>query len=261
MLLAWQVALAGSDPFPGVADAYLVEINEVSLWQRNATQKLPPASLTKLMTAILVLENSPLDAPVSISKEAVKETGSRFGAKIHSKFTVESLLKAMLLASANDACHALAEHVAGSEQKFVVLMNARAKELRLLDTHYENACGHDAAGHYSSAKDLASLSYLLIKNPFVSAVTSGSSDEIASMDGKFHFRIANKNALVGRYEGVIGLKTGYTQKAGKCLIAYATRNINQQEKRVLLVMLNAPNRWWDAVDILDLAFANAFVNT
>jgi D-alanyl-D-alanine carboxypeptidase (penicillin-binding protein 5/6) len=107
--------------------------------------------------------------------------------------------------------------------------------------------------HYSTAHDLAVLSNEVIKNNLVNELVVRESAQITAIGGAVSYKLENKNALLGRYQGALGLKTGYTPKAGKCLIAYAVRD----GKHVLLVMLNAPNRWWDAVDILDLAFAQA----
>ena len=253
LLLVWQNALAEPNPFPQVASAYLVQVNHVALWEKQATHRLPPASLTKLMTVLLVLENASLDDTVNISLAATKETGSRLGLGVNSRFSVEDMLKATLLTSANDTCHALSEHVAGSEKKFVGLMNVRARQMGLLDTHFENACGHDADKHYSTANDLAKLANHSLENRFIQSTAKLADARINSLDGKYSYQLTNKNALIGRYDGIAGLKTGYTAKAGKCLIAFAIRN----QKNVLVVLLNAPNRWWDAVDILDLAFSHA----
>ena len=252
-LLAWQSALAGTNPFPQVASAYLVQVDQVALWQKQATRRLPPASLTKLMTALLVIDSTPLDSTVSISQAAARETGIRLHLRPGSRYTTEALLQAALLHSANDACHALADHVAGSEPRFVEQMNARAREMGLRDTHFENACGHDADGHYSSAQDLAVLASHALENAFIRSTARLAAASISSLDGKYRHQLTNRNALIGRYDGIAGLKTGYTAKAGKCLIAYAVRD----RKQVLLVLLNAPNRWWDAKDMLDLAFSHA----
>lgn len=253
LLLACRFALAEPNPFPDVASAYLVQVNGTTLWEKQANSRLPPASLTKLMTALLVTENTPLNTAVIIRQGAVKESGSRLGLQPNSKFYVEDLLKAVLLNSSNDACHALADHVASSEKKFVEMMNSRAKQLGLPDTHFQNACGHDASQHYSTANDLARLANRSLDNRFIQSTVKLAGAKISSVDGKYSYQLTNKNALIGRYDGIAGLKTGYTAKAGKCLIAYARRN----QKQVLLVLLNAPNRWWDAVDILDLAFSHA----
>ncbi|TNC99147.1 MAG: D-alanyl-D-alanine carboxypeptidase (penicillin-binding protein 5/6) [Gallionellaceae bacterium] len=240
------------DPFPQVAHAYLVEVDGAVLWEKQAARKLPPASLTKLMTALLVLEQNQLQAPVSVSAEATRETGSRLNLKANEGFLVQDLLTATLMQSANDACHALADHLAGSESAFVKQMNRRAQELGLSATHFQNACGHDAPQHLSTANDLARLAHELLKHPQVIAITSQAKTTITTLEGKA-YKVSNKNALIGRYDGALGLKTGYTAKAGKCLVAYAKR----KDKEVLLVLLHGQDRWWDTVDILDLAFEHA----
>ena len=247
---AW--AAAQPDPFPQVANAYLVEIDGVVVWERQADRHLPPASLTKLMTALLVLEQGQLADVVSISPAVTRETGSRLALKLGERFHVQDLLAATLIQSANDACHALAEHLAGSEAAFVKQMNHRAQELGLRGTRFRNACGHDAPGHYSSAHDLARLAHELLRHPQLLPLTSQQRTTIRALDGN-PYAISSKNMLIGRYDGALGLKTGYTANAGKCLVAYAKRG----EHEVLLVMLHGHDRWWDAADILDLAFAHA----
>lgn len=253
LLLVCHMALAQPDPFPRVAASYLVQVNGDLLWERQANRRLPPASLTKLMTVLLVLDSYKPRAVVEISHLATQETGSRLGVKNGERFYVEDMLSAALINSDNDACHALADYVAGDQERFVQMMNRRAQQMGLRDTHFSNACGHDAADHYSTANDLAVLSNEVIKNRLVSELVKKESAQISAIGGTASYRLENKNALIGRYQGALGLKTGYTPKAGKCLIAHAERG----GARVLLVMLNAPNRWWDAVDILDLAFAQA----
>jgi D-alanyl-D-alanine carboxypeptidase (penicillin-binding protein 5/6) len=222
------------------------------LWSHQATRRLPPASLTKLMTALLLTDENSSQATtiITISPRARRATGSRLGVYAGERFHFDDLLAATLLASANDACLALAEHVAGTEAQFVARMNQRADELGLKDTHYSNACGHDAVDHYSSAADLARLAALTLERPQITRIVSRSHQNITTLDGKRRYTLTNKNLLIGRYPGALGLKTGYTPAAGKCLVAYAQR----RQQRVLLVLLNAPNRWWDATDILDLAF-------
>ncbi len=257
LLLACQAALAQSDPFPQVAASYLVQINGSLQWQKESSRRLPPASLTKLMTALLVLDDYQPHAVVEVGRQAAQESGARIGLRGGERFHAEDLLAAMLIGSANDACHALADHVAGSHENFVRLMNLRAQRLGLRDTHFGNACGHDAGNHFSTAHDLAMLATALLKNKIVVELAAKSEVRIATTDGARNYRLTNKNALIGRYPGAVGLKSGYTPKAGKCLVAYAER----AGTRVLLVMLNAPDRWWDASDILDLAFAQARRNS
>lgn len=253
LLLVCTSALAQPDPFPKVAAAYLVRVNGVLLWERQANVRLPPASLTKLMTVLLVLDDYQPKAVVEISKQAAKETGMRLGLKHRQRFYVDDMLAAALINSGNDACHALADFVGGNHQRFVKLMNQRAKQLGMSNTHFTNACGHDAVEHYSSAHDLAILTNEVIKHQWIVDLAIRESMQIAEIDSSKNYTLQNKNALIGRYQGALGLKTGYTPNAGTCLIALAQRG----ETRVMLVMLNSANRWWDAVDLLDLAFAQA----
>lgn len=239
--------------FPNAAAAYLVRIDNHETWSHRANLRLPPASLTKIMTVLLALEHGRLQDTVTVSRHAAAETGTRLGLRTGERYRVADLLAATLLQSANDACHALAEHLAGSERAFVVRMNHRVKELGLSDTHFANACGHDDPQHYSSAHDLARLAEAALSQPLIADLTSQVEASIATLDGHRTFRLVNKNELVGRYPGAAGIKSGYTPKAGKCLVAYARRN----ETAVMAVLLNAPDRWWTAVSMLDRAFAEA----
>lgn len=244
----------GAQAQPGFlpeARAYLVEGGGRTLWEKDADRPLPPASLTKLMTALLVHENGGLDAVATVSRAAAAETGSRLGLKPGERLRVRDLLAAALIHSANDACHVLADWVAGDQAQFVELMNRRAAQLGLKRTRYANACGHDQSGHQSSARDLARLAERSMQVPVIAQFVAMPSHEIATADGTRRFPLVNKNALIGRYPGALGVKSGFTARAGKCLIAAAQRDGH----RVLLVMLNATNRWWDASDVLDRAFA------
>lgn len=172
-----------ADPFPQAAAAYLVQINQdvrndnalpASLWAHQATRRLPPASLTKLMTVLLLAESTsaPEHPVVTVTPAATRETGSRLGLRAGERYAHEALLAATLLESANDACHALADHAAGSEARFVERMNQRARSLGLHDTQFTNACGHDADGHYSSAFDLARLAQIVLRQPRLAALVS-----------------------------------------------------------------------------------------
>jgi len=253
LLLVCQGAQAQPDPFPAVASAYVVRVNGELLWERQANRRLPPASLTKLMTVLLALDDYKPKAVVEISRQAARETGMRLGLKHQQRFYVEDMLAAALINSGNDACHALADFVGGDHQRFVKLMNQRAKKLGMSNTNFTNACGHDAADHFSSAHDLAILTTEVIKHKWIADLAIRESMQISEIGTSKNYTLQNKNALIGRYQGALGLKTGYTPKAGTCLIALAERG----GTRVMLVMLNSANRWWDAVDLLDLAFAQA----
>jgi D-alanyl-D-alanine carboxypeptidase (penicillin-binding protein 5/6) len=130
-------------------------------------------------------------------------------------------------------------------------MNRRAAELGLRDTRFRNACGFDAAGHRSTAADLATLAAAAMKHDAIASAVRRVDLTVTTVDGRRRFTLRNRNALVGRYAGVIGVKTGYTQQAGPCVIALAVRGGH----RVMLVLLGAKNRWWDAHTLLDRAFA------
>jgi len=244
-------AEAAGDPFGNVAAAYVVKVEGREVWARNPAARLPPGSLAKMMTALLVLERADLRSVVTVSPEASRETGTRLGLAPGDRMTVLELLAATILGSANDACHALADHVAGSETKFVPRMNARARELGLSDTRFVNACGHDAPGMHSTARDLARLTEKAMGTPVFAKMAGLEDGWISTADGGKKFSLVNKNLLIGRYRGAIGAKTGFTGRAGKCLAAVAERD----GKRVLLILLNAPDRWWKAEGILDAAFA------
>jgi D-alanyl-D-alanine carboxypeptidase (penicillin-binding protein 5/6) len=243
-------AAAQTDRFPQVAAAYLVEYGQRELWSGNAEKRLPPASLTKIMTALLVLEADRLLEVVTVSRAAAQQGGTRLHLKAGEKLTVGALLAAALIGSANDACGALAEHHAGSVAAFVAQMNARAAALGLADTRFANPCGFDAPAHYSSARDLARLAHAALAFPAFADLVSRPDVRIATADGRRSFRIRNRNALIGNYAPAIGVKTGYTRRAGRCLIALAQKD----GARVMVVMLDARSRWWDTIGIVEHAF-------
>ena len=246
-------ALGAGVPVPTAASAYLLTVRGETVWAGGADRRLAPASLTKIMTALLALEAYQPQAVVTVGRAAAAETGTRLGLTRGDRMSVADLLAATLLHSGNDACHALADWRAGDEASFVRLMNRRAAELGLTNTRYANACGHDAPGHYASARDLAVLAETALQQPVFAELVAKSEARLRTSDGSRVFAIENRNALIGRFPGATGVKSGSTPKAGKCLVALAERD----GIRVLLVLLNAPNRWWDAHGLLERAFARA----
>ncbi len=243
---------AAADTFPGAAAAYLVIADGEPLWASAADRRLPPASLTKLMTALLVVETTPLEAVVRVSPRASRTGGARMGLAAGTRIRVSELLAGLLLRSGNDACVALAERVDGSEARFVERMNARALSLGLADTRFANACGFDAPGHYSSARDLARLAQQLLATPSLARWVALAKYTAHAVDGRA-FAMTNTNVLMGLVPGLAGVKTGSTEGAGHCLIGYAER----EGRSVLVVLLGARDRWWDAVAMIEQAFARA----
>jgi D-alanyl-D-alanine carboxypeptidase (penicillin-binding protein 5/6) len=242
---------AAADPFPNAATAYLVKTGNTTIWSHRPDKRLPPASLTKIMTALVVLERAQFDDVVTVTAAAAAETGSRIRLKAGEKLYVRDLLTAMLVNSANDAAHALADHVAGNQKKFAQLMNRRAAALGLTNTRFVNAAGLDHPQQYSTAADLARLAEYALTFATFQEIVGLPATEISTVDGARTYPLRNTNRLLGSYEGMIGVKTGFTSKAGPCLVAAVERN----GERVLLVMLNSPTRWKSAARMLDEAVA------
>lgn len=245
-------AAAPQDPWPGAAAAYLVRIDGIERWSANASTRQKPASLTKILTALLVLESVAPSAEVVVSPRAARADGARIGLAAGMRLTVLDLLTAMLLRSANDACLALAEHVAATQAEFVKRMNARGAALGLTDSHFTNACGFDAPDHYASARDLALLADAALAQRTFADIVAREQGTARARDGRV-FRFDNTNVLIGRVEGARGVKTGWTKAAGRCLVGLAQRG----QTRVLVILLGAPDRWWDAVAMIESAFDDA----
>ncbi|NJC88981.1 MAG: D-alanyl-D-alanine carboxypeptidase [Desulfuromonas sp.] len=249
LLLAAPVAYA-SDPFPNSARAYLAQIGGTTVWSHQAEEKLPPASLTKIMTGLLVLERANLNATVTITPTVAAETGHRLRLRVGEKYRVRDLLAAMLIESANDAARALAEHIGGSEERFAEIMNARAAQLGLKNTHFTNPAGHHDPDHYTTANDLVVMTEAALARPMFRELVSKVRYEIRTVNGKRRFKLENSNKLLPKYDGMVGVKTGYTPEAGRCLVALAERD----GVEVLIVLLRAKNRWKLAERMLDTAF-------
>lgn len=250
-LVAAAPARDPKNPFPKAGAAYLVERDGELLWSGAADTRLPPASLAKMMTALLVIEGGNLDETVVVSRTAARETGTRLGLKVGERFAARDLLTAAIVRSANDACRVLAEARGGSEKAFVEKMNSRATALGMTNTRFKNACGHDADGQHTTAADLARLANEVAKKAAYLEISKLERATIRTEDGKRDFSFDNTNALIGRYPGAIGLKTGTTPGAGTCLVALAEKD----GARVLLVLLRARDRWWGGDALLDRAFA------
>ena len=217
---------------------YLVELKSGRvLLEKDPARRLPPASLTKIMTALIALESAPLQEVVKIDRRALVHPSSlKFQAG--EEFLLRDLLTAMLVSSANDACEAVAWHVGGDAGKFVTMMNERARALGLKNTHFANACGFDAPDHYSTAADLAKLTKQALQQPIFAMMVRTIVRDIVSVDGKRRVALHSTNELLLDPD-VNGVKTGYTSKAGRCLIA----SMFKDGHRLLFVGLNVKDRW------------------
>jgi D-alanyl-D-alanine carboxypeptidase (penicillin-binding protein 5/6) len=245
-------AVQERDPFPAAsATAYLVERDGRALWARRPEAPVPPASLTKIMAALVLLEGDwDPNAWVKVGPAPARATGTRLGLRSGEELRAGDALAATLVGSANDACLALAEHAGGSAEAFVARMNRRARDLGLAATRFANPCGHDAPGHVSSARDLATLTRAALRRPEFRWLVAVERAEVRTRGGR-RLEAATGNALLGRLDGARGVKSGYTPRAGKCVVALARRG----DTEVLLVLLGAPDRWWTAAGMLERAFA------
>lgn len=239
--------------------AILIDVEEKNiLYAKNERLRLPMASTTKIMTAIVALDLLPFDAMLSIPAEAVGVEGSSIYLREGELLTVGDLLKALLLESANDAAVALAVCSAGSVDAFAKICNETAKTLLLKDSNFTNPHGLFAENHYTTAYDLAIISAHALKDPRIREITATKSATIplgitqANPFGEGVRHLKNHNKMLSTYEGAIGVKTGYTKKSGRCLVSAATRN----SLTLIAVTLNAPDDWRDHQKMLDFGFEN-----
>ena len=220
------------------------------LYSNRGDESMPIASLTKIMTAIVALENGDLSAKVKVGKNAFAKEGSSLFLKLGEEMTLENMLYGLMLRSGNDAATAIAEHVGGSEEGFVYLMNNKAEELGLTHTHFANPHGLDAEGHYSSANDLAILTAYALHNPIFKEIVKTQEKTADNPSDKWDYKWRNKNKMLRLYEGADGVKTGYTTKALRCLVSSASRNGQQ----LVAVTLNDGNDWNDHASLLNFGF-------
>lgn len=218
-----------------------------TLYQFESEKRLSPASLTKIMSALVILEYGHLDDEVTVSPKAARAHKTHLRLRTGQIFRLEDLLKAMLIMSANDACLAASEHVGGDEPRFVERMNAKAVALGLHNTHFSNACGFDAPEHYSTAEDLAKLSEIAMHHPVFRELVSEEREIIMPINEHRAYVLRTTNRLLGRIPGVQGVKTGFTSKAGRCLIA----KVSQDGRDLLLVILNSKRRWNTATSLIN----------
>ena len=217
------------------------------LFEQNADLSMAPASLTKIMSAIVILEEGALDDQVTVSRQAAAAHKIKLYLKPGQVLPLRGLLEAMLIRSANDACLAAVEHVGVDEESFVAKMNEKAAAIGLTRTHFQNACGFDMPDHFSTAEDLALLTEYAMAHETFAAIVKEPAAVIRTADQRKRYVARTTNRLLGTMDGVIGVKTGYTRSAGRCLITVVTRD----DRELLLVLLNARQRWWRAHELIE----------
>lgn len=222
------------------------------LFSKNADTRLPMASTTKIMTALLLCENADLDETIVTTKEMVTVEGSSMGLTIGDTVSYHDLLYGMMLASGNDAANTTAIAISGSTQKFVELMNKKALELGLKDTHFETPSGLDGKEHYTTAYELALIAKYALENEDFAEAASSKSATLCYGNPPYKRTLTNHNRLLKSYDDVIGVKTGFTKKSGRCLVTASKKD----GKFVIAVTLNDPNDWADHRALLDLGLAS-----
>ena len=227
------------------------------LFAANADKKLPMASTTKIMTTILAIEHADLDASFTVDPDAVKTEGSSMGLKENDKVTLRDLCYGMMLPSGNDAANCTAVRIAGSVDGFVELMNAKASALGLRNTHFVTPSGLDdyTDEHYSTASDMAKLTRYAMKNKTFEKICSARSVKLCFGDPPYDRWLTNTNKLLKNCHGVIGVKTGFTDKAGRCLVSCCERN----GSRLICVTLADRNDWRDHSVLYDSCFPKVAV--
>lgn len=257
LALLASLAPSGASAAPPISTnakgAALIDVTSGRLlYSSNGDTPMRIASLTKIMTAIVAIEHGKLDDMVKTGKRAVGKEGSSIYLQLGEEMSLSNMLYGLMLRSGNDAATAIAEHVGGSEEGFVHLMNEKAAMLGLTHTQFRNPHGLDDEGHFSSANDLARLAAYGLKNKDFATIVSTRVKDVPNPHEKWSYRWQNKNKMLAMYEGADGVKTGYTKKALRCLVSSATRN----GQKLVAVTINDGDDWKDHQQLLDFGFDN-----
>ncbi len=251
--LALPMSAEGKAP-PSVsaASALLMEASRGNvIYEKDADRRMSPASTTKIMTALVALELLPADTVITVPPEAVGVEGSSIYLTEGERLTLEQLLYALLLESANDAAVAVAVAAGGSVAAFADAMNRKAGELGLCNTQFQNPHGLDAEGHYTTARELAEIARHALQNELIRQIVSTRKTTIPHAGNDGVRLLVNHNKLLRSYEGAIGVKTGYTKRSGRTLVSAAER----EGVRLIAVTLQAPDDWRDHTAMLDYGFS------
>lgn len=210
---------------------------------KDENKSLRPASLTKIMTCILAIESGKMDSVVTITKPMTEIDPTIINVKVGEKFYLKDLVHAAMIKSANDAANSIAYYLGnGSKEAFVDMMNMKAQKLGMNETHFTNPCGFDIGNHYSSAKDLTRLTEYAIQNRTFNSIAKLKTYSFKAINTNSRYSVLTSNKLQRTDSNILGIKTGFTNAAGPCLIARSVEG----NKNLLLVMLNAGNRWDNA---------------
>lgn len=243
-------AAAGPGDLSAVSAVLIEAETETVLYQKNAGERRAMASTTKIMTALLTIEAGDLDREFTVDPLAIRVEGTSMGLQEGDRVSRRDLLYGILLPSGNDAANAAAVSVSGSIPEFVKLMNSKAQELGLSDTHFVTPSGLDADGHYTTALDLARLTAYAMKEETFREIVACRSAEVEFGNPPYKRTLYNSNKMLARYDGAIGVKTGFTDNARRCLVSTAERD----GVTLIAVTLNAGDDWNDHTKMLDYGF-------
>ncbi len=243
-------AAAGPGDLSAVSAVLIEAETGTVLYQKNAGERRAMASTTKIMTALLTIEAGDLDREFTVDPLAIRVEGTSMGLQEGDRVSRRDLLYGILLPSGNDAANAAAVSVSGSIPEFVKLMNSKAQELRLSDTHFVTPSGLDADGHYTTALDLARLTAYAMKEETFCEIVACRSAEVEFGNPPYKRTLYNSNKMLARYDGAIGVKTGFTDNARRCLVSAAERD----GVTLIAVTLNAGDDWNDHTKMLDYGF-------
>ena len=221
------------------------------LYQKNSSEKLPMASTTKIMTAITAIESGKdLDETFEVSKKSIGIPGTSIYLMEEERLTLRKLLYGLMLVSGNDASVAIGEYVGGGVEHFVDMMNWKARQIGAFNSHFENTHGLDVEGHYTTAEDLALISSYALSNPTFKEIVSTKNIQVSNEDGKIRY-FKNKNKLLSSLDGAVGVKTGFTDDAGRCLVSAVERD----GMTIVCVVLNCGPMFEDSTTLLNSAFS------
>ncbi len=223
----------------------------ISLYEKQADAKLLPASTTKIVTALVSLDTYNLDQVLTVGKE-VKVVGQKMGLYVGETMRFEDLLYGLLVYSANDAAEVLAENYPGGYDSFITAMNAKANELSMVNSHFDNPVGLDTANQYSTAKDLVRVSEVAMRDPVFAKVVGTKNIVVKDTAGKVTHNLRNINELLGTVPGVLGVKTGWTENARENLVTY----IERDNHKIMIVVLGSQDRFGETKELINWIFEN-----
>lgn len=242
---------ASSFPVISAQGALATDLDSgVTLYEKNPDTRYLPASTTKILTALVAMDYYSPESVLTVKKTGVD--GQKIGLLVNERIKVNDLLHGLLMFSANDAAEVLAENFPGGRDTFVTAMNLKARELHLESSNFKNPTGLDGDGQYSTARDLIWVATNAMQNPYFAKIVKTKEAEVKSLDGRITHKLVNLNELVGEVEGVLGVKTGWTEEARENLVTY----IERDGRRVMIALLASQDRFGETKELIGWIFEN-----